>query len=65
MAEKIKNGSEEIKAMTRTELAEKYKVCRRTLDRWLNEFTELNIKKAKSILTPAQIKLIFEKIGEP
>lgn len=54
-----------IRAMTRTELAQLYNVNIRTLNKWMKQFPELPKKCTKCILTPAEVTLIFQKIGEP
>ena len=61
----IKNDTQSIRAMTRTEMALKYKVHIKTLNKWFNKFPEIEKKCVKCILTPAEVKLIFDRIGEP
>jgi len=53
-------------AMTKTQLAALYKVCPRTLNKWIKPFlTEIGTTAGTYIFTPAQVKTIFERIGEP
>jgi hypothetical protein len=53
-------------AMTKTQLAALYKVCPRTLAKWMKPFkNEIGVTAETYIYTPAQVKTIFEKIGEP
>jgi len=53
-------------AMTKTQLAALYKVCPRTLAKWIKPFrTEIGEMSSTYIYTPAQIKIIFDKIGQP
>ncbi|MES2620344.1 MAG: hypothetical protein V4615_05780 [Bacteroidota bacterium] len=56
-----------MKAATSTfsNLATEYGVTVRTLKRWLSDYKDLNIKHGQKILTPKQVRLIFDKIGEP
>lgn len=64
--ETIKNGAEPIRAMSRTELAAKYKVDLKTLNKWLKRHSQVfTLPRCKSILTPAEVKQIFQLIGEP
>ena len=51
--------------MGKTEIAQKYGVCLITFNKWLEEFTELDIKPGQRILTPAQVRMIYQTIGEP
>lgn len=54
------------RAMTKTQLAALYKVCARTLEKWIEPFkTEVELNPGTYIYTPAQVKTIFEKLGEP
>jgi hypothetical protein len=53
-------------AMTKAQLAALYKVCVKTLNKWLEPFAaEIGDKPNTYIYTPAQIKTIYEKLGEP
>lgn len=53
-------------AMNRIQLANLYKVCPRTLNKWLRPYlTEIGTTEGTNIFTPAQVKTIFDKIGEP
>ena len=54
------------RAMNKTELAALYKVCPKTINKWIANFqSEIGKIAGTNILTPAQVKVIFEKIGEP
>ena len=56
----------EAEAMTKTQLAALYKICPRTLAKWLKPFiSEIGELPGTYIFTPAQVKTIFDKIGEP
>lgn len=54
------------RAMPKKELAQSYGVCVRTLLSWLKPFPEkIIINPRRRILTPAEIKIIYQIIGEP
>jgi transposase-like protein len=64
----MENSSENTRAraMTKTEMAAAYGVCPRTFNKWIKPFrNEIGTIDGTNILTPAQVKTIFEKIGEP
>lgn len=61
----IHNGTEIIKTMSKTELCQKYGVCLETLNKWIESIQEIKLTPGQRILTPAQVRLIFERIGEP
>lgn len=65
MNKTITNGTETIKAMSKTELCRKYGVCLETLNKWLESIAEIGATPGQRIFTPAQVRLIFERIGEP
>lgn len=53
-------------AMTKKQLAALYNVCPRTLAKWLKPFNEeIELNPGTYNYTPAQVKRIFEKLGEP
>ncbi len=53
------------RAMSRKQLAEAYGITTKTLRGWLAPFAlDLGVLR-KRILTPNQVKAIFEKIGAP
>lgn len=54
----------QIKAMSKSELSAAYNICPATLNAWLIR-AKIDINKNIKIFTPAQVKIIFEKIGEP
>jgi DNA-binding transcriptional regulator YiaG len=56
-----------MKAVTasKSELANQYGISVRTLAKWLENIPELVIDKNVRLLTPKQVKLIYEKLGEP
>jgi len=61
----LKNGCEAIRTMSKKELCRKYGICIETLNKWLSLSPEIEVRKEQRILTPAQIRLIYDKIGEP
>jgi len=65
MGEAIKNGTQQIRAMSKKELCEKYKVSSDTLRKWLKKWGGLPGDSRQKIFTPAQVKQIYENIGEP
>jgi hypothetical protein len=53
-------------AMTLTQMAAKYKVCSRTIKKWIEPYLdEIGRPQRTYIFTPEQVRKIFEKIGEP
>lgn len=53
-------------AMSKSQLAELYDVSLETLRAWINRFPDdIKISKTAKLLTPEQVKMIYEKIGEP
>ncbi len=46
-------------------LAVAYKTTVRTLQKWLAPYPEIGIKRYQKLLSPKQVAMIFEKIGEP
>lgn len=52
--------------MTKTELAAAYGVCLNTLKKWLKPHAEaLGQYTGKRVLTPNQVQIIYDRIGEP
>ena len=52
-------------AQTLSELAAAYKVNPKTLTRWIKRHPEIKLFPRQKIFTPQQLKIIYEKIGEP
>lgn len=52
-------------ACTLSELAEAYRINSKTLKKWIARYPEIQLIPNQKILTPLQVKMIFEKIGEP
>jgi hypothetical protein len=55
----------EIKHYSTKELAGFYGVCDKTLLKWMKPFLECIGQRQGRYYTVAQVKLIFEKLGEP
>lgn len=53
-------------AETITSLARQYGVCRQTFSKWIKPFADL-IQRQPGIrvFTPAQVHIIYEKLGRP
>jgi hypothetical protein len=47
------------------ELAQLYGVCDKTFKKWLQPFTEVVGTRQGRYYTIAQVRVIFEKLGEP
>ncbi len=54
-----------IRPYSLAELAKFYKVCARTLKRWMNPFKQEIGERQGRYYTVAQVKIILEKIGLP
>ncbi|MCF8324590.1 MAG: DUF4248 domain-containing protein [Leadbetterella sp.] len=54
-----------IKSSTKTELALSYNISLITLNKWIKEIDGLNLDPKKRILTPKQVEIIFNHLGEP
>ena len=54
-----------IKATTRTALASLYEVSLVTFNKWLMEIEELKLDPKKRILSPKQVQIIVENLGDP
>jgi len=50
---------------TRTQLAKEYKVDYSTFNTWLNDIDELKLNPKRRLLTPKQVKMIYEHLGIP
>ncbi len=55
----------QIKAYSKTELAELYNVSAKTLQTWLNALKKELGPRVGRFYTPKQIKIIFEELGIP
>jgi len=54
-----------ISTKTRTQLAKEYKVDYSTFISWLNDIDELKLHPKRRLLTPKQVKLVYEHLGDP
>lgn len=54
-----------IKAMTLTELANKYGVSIKTMYNWLKRKKIIKNKREGYLFTPKEVKIIYEELGEP
>jgi hypothetical protein len=52
-------------ASTKTELARKYKVHYNTFTKWLKLIPDLKLNPRQRILTPKQVSMIYDHLGEP
>lgn len=57
----------EIKAYSKKEICVMYNIKQDVLRRWLKPIKDLlpHYNPSARILTPAQVKIIFEQLGEP
>jgi hypothetical protein len=53
------------KTMTRTQLAQMYQVCLKTFNKMLVAIPDFVINTKVRILTPKQVGMIIEHLGEP
>ncbi|GAB4404064.1 MAG: hypothetical protein Fur0028_16470 [Bacteroidales bacterium] len=53
------------KAMTLTELAQRYGVSNKTLYSWLKRAHIIKNKREGYLFTPKEVKEIYDKLGEP
>jgi hypothetical protein len=51
--------------MTRTQLAQQYQVCLPTFNRMLAKIPNFILDKKSRLLTPKQIGIIYQHLGEP
>ncbi len=49
-------------AKTRKQIAEEYRICRKTLSRWLKKEA---ITTSNRLITPKGQEIIYEKFGKP
>ena len=62
---------EAAKSMSKQQLAEAYGVHQKTLNKWIMranivpELITIEVYNRIKVFTPAQVKVIFDKIGEP
>jgi hypothetical protein len=54
-----------VRPYTLTELCDLYKVCDRTLKKWLHPFREEIGYNPRTILKISQVEIIFNKLGVP
>lgn len=52
-------------AMNRSTLAAKYGVSYNTFRKWLLDIPNLELSPKSRLLTPRQLQLIYEELGEP
>ena len=52
-------------SMNRTQIAQKYQVCLPTFNKMLAKIPDFIWDKTLRVLTPKQVGLIFEHLGEP
>ncbi len=53
------------KMTSRTALAQRYDVCLNTFNKMLAKIPHFKIDKSTRVLTPKEISIIFEHLGEP
>ncbi len=53
------------KVTTRTALASLYEVSLVTFNKWLMEIEDLKLDPKKRILSPKQVQIIVENLGDP
>lgn len=51
--------------MSKAQLADAYGVHPTTLRKWLQMVPNLGLQDGQRILTPRQVQLVFEHLGEP
>jgi len=61
----MKPSIQELKPYSHKELSDCYGVCDKTLKKWLTPFAVQIGEKNGRYYTIAQVRVIFEKIGEP
>ena len=54
-----------MKTETRTSLARQYGVHLSTFTGWLKDIPALKLSSQKRILTPKQVQIIYDELGEP
>ena len=50
---------------SKTQLAIKYKVSYNTFIKWLRMIPELELNPKKRLLTPKQVQIVYNHLGEP
>ena len=50
---------------TRTQLARLYGISPETLKKWMDDIPELSFNPRLRVLTPKQVALIYQHLGEP
>jgi hypothetical protein len=53
------------KAMSKGKMAQAYGVHASTLNNWLAMVPDLELRKGQRMLTPKQVRLVMEHLGEP
>ena len=53
------------KPLTKKQLAKKYKISYNTFKKWIEAISELNLIPNQRLLTPKQVEIIYEALGEP
>lgn len=53
------------KPATRIELAKRYGISLETFKKWLSKVPNLAIEASSRVLTPKQVGIIIEHLGEP
>ena len=66
----VENGISNIKAMSKSELAQKYGIHKETLRKWIignkelmKELREIGYNKNRNLLSPKELQLISEYLG--
>ncbi len=52
-------------ASSKTQLAKQYKVHYDTFIKWINKIPTLNLAVGQRVLTPKQVQIVYEHLGEP
>ena len=50
---------------TKTQLAKQYKVHYNTFIKWLKMIPDLELSSKQRLLTPKQVKIIYNHLGDP
>ncbi len=62
---KSKKGYMKAETATKTELARRYKVNYSTFTKWLKRVPDLKMDSKNRLLTPKQVRIIYDHLGEP
>lgn len=54
-----------LKSATRSQLAIRYGVCADTFKKWITMIPTLDIRPNQRVLTPKQVTIIYQHLGEP